>query len=75
MSDEERQLLQRLASEGKATTLSPDELPIANLLEANGLVLIVRNSTEAVITPKGRHKLANIEIVVRPSKKPLGFIE
>jgi hypothetical protein len=75
MSDAERELLQRLASEGKATTLSADELPIANLLEANGLVFIIRNTIDAIITPRGRHKLANIEIGARPEKKPFGFIE
>jgi hypothetical protein len=75
MSDAEQQLLQRLASEGKATALSAEELPIASLLEADGLVLIVRNTTDAVITPQGRHKLASIEIRERPGKKPFGFTE
>jgi hypothetical protein len=73
MSETERQLLQRLASEGKATALSPDEYLVAMLLEANGLVLIIRNTTDAIITPKGRHKLATIEIAKCPAKNQLAL--
>ena len=54
MSDAERQLLQRLASEGKATALSADEFLVAMFLETNGLVLIIRNTTDAIITPRGQ---------------------
>jgi hypothetical protein len=73
MSDAQRQLLQRLASEGKATTLSADELQIAKSLETDGLLFIIRDTADAIITPKGRHKLAGIEIDGMPGKKPFGF--
>jgi hypothetical protein len=52
MTDAERQLLQKLASAGKATTLSLSELLVAVLLEAQGLALIVPKTSDAIITPK-----------------------
>jgi hypothetical protein len=73
MSDEERQLLQRLAREGKATSLSPDEYLVAVFLETNGLALIIRNTTDAIITPKGRNMLAGKGPDKRTVKKPFGF--
>jgi hypothetical protein len=75
MSDAERQLLQKLASAGKPTTLIIEELLIAELLEHQDLVLIVRNTNDAVITPRGRHKLDNIDTRPSPVKKPFGFTE
>jgi hypothetical protein len=74
MTDAERQLLQKLADAGKATTLTGDELLLAELLEAQGLVLIVRNSSDAIITPRGRHKLDDTAIKPKRTKKPLGFL-
>jgi hypothetical protein len=75
MTEAKRQLLQRLADAGKPTTLVGDDLELAQLLEAEELVLIVGSSTNAIITPRGRHKLANIEITARSDKKPFGFLE
>jgi hypothetical protein len=74
MSDAERQLLQMLAHEGKATALSAEERQVARGLETEGLLFIVPNTEFAIITPKGRHKLATIEIGEMPGKKPFGFI-
>ena len=75
MTDAERQLLQKLASAGKATTLTEEELFVAELLEAQRLVLIVRNSVDAIITPRGRHKLDDTAVKPKPVKRPLGFLE
>jgi hypothetical protein len=55
--------------------LRRSEYLVAVFLETNGLVLIIRNTTDAIITPRGRHKLATIHIGERPGKKPFGFIE
>jgi hypothetical protein len=75
MTDAKRQLLQRLADAGKPTTLVGDDLELAKLLEAEELVLIVGNTTDAIITPRGRHSLTTTEIGERPSKKPFGFTD
>jgi hypothetical protein len=75
MTGAKRQLLQRLADAGKPTTLVGDDLELAKLLEAEELVLIVGNTTDAIIMPRGRHKLAGIEIDGKPGKKPFGFAE
>jgi hypothetical protein len=72
VTEQGRQLLERLAAAGKATTLVDDDLELAKLLEAEELVLIVGNTTDAIITPRGRHKLASIEIDGKP-RKPFGF--
>ena len=68
MTDAKRQLLQRLADAGKPTTLAGDDLELAKLLEAEDLVLIVGSTTRAIITPRGWHKLATIDIGERFGK-------
>ena len=52
LTDRERQLLERLAAEGKQTRPAPAEIEAGKLLEMAGLVFVVRDT--AVITPKGR---------------------
>ena len=74
LTDSERQLLERLAGEGKATRLTLGELQVAKSLEADGLVFMIRNTLDAIITPKGRHALVANEPPKPPSKKPLGFL-
>ena len=61
LSERERKLLERLAGEGKPTRLIADEIQIAKSLENDGLVLMVRDTKHAIITPKGRHVLAGRE--------------
>lgn len=73
-TDNERTLLERLADEGKATHLKRAELELAKSLEADGLVFMIGNTLDAVITPKGRHVLAANEPPTPPGKKPLGFL-
>ena len=76
MTDRERQLLERLAGEGKATRLSDEDLLIARALEEAGLVFVIRGSLDAIITPKGRHLLAELE--KKPPKRPkppFGFMD
>jgi hypothetical protein len=75
LSDSERKLLERLAAEGKATRLALGEHEVAKSLEANGLIFMIRNTLDAIITPKGRHVLAGGEIRGRPAKKPFGFMD
>ena len=75
LSDSERQLLDRLAAEGKATRLTPSELEVAKSLEAAGLMFMIRNTFDAVITPKGRHTLAGLERSKKPGKPPFGFLD
>jgi hypothetical protein len=72
LTDHERALLQKLASSGRPTELDGDDLILGHTLEPHGLVLFVRNSASAVITPKGRHALAAIDILMKPvsPKKP-----
>ena len=62
MTDRERELLERLAGEGRPTRLSDDELGIARQLESDGLLFLV--GTSAVVTPKARRLLA------KEAKKP-----
>lgn len=70
MTDAERQLLERLADEGKATRLTEAELRTAASLETDGFLFMIRNTFDAIITPKGRHLLADIEIGARHGKRP-----
>ena len=71
MTDAKQQLLQRLADAGKPTTLSADELVLAQLLEAEGLLFMIKNTADAIITARGRHMLADIEIDGKP-RTPFG---
>jgi len=51
------------------------ELQVAKSLEAVGLIFMISNTLDAIITPKGRHVLAGIEIRARPAKEPFGFMD
>ena len=62
MTERERELLERLAAEGKPTRLFDEELGIARQLETDGLLFLV--GTSAVVTPKARRVLA------KEAKKP-----
>ena len=74
LTDSERTLLDRLAAEGKRTRLAAEETLTAKSLESDGLLFMIRNTLDAIITPKGRHALAGIEIGARPgTTKPFGF--
>jgi hypothetical protein len=77
LTDNERALLEKLASAGRPTELDGADLVLGQTLEPRGLVLFVRNSASAVITPKGRHALTAIELSLKPvspKKPPLGFL-
>ena len=74
LTEGERQLLERLAAEGKRTRLTLGELQVAKSLEADGLVFMIRDTLDAVITAKGRHTLADPERP-KPSKKPFGYLD
>jgi hypothetical protein len=71
----ERQLLEKLAEAGRPTELHAQDFALGKILEGRGLVLFVRNSAFAVITPRGHHALAGEE-ESKPAKKtpPLGFL-
>ena len=77
LTDNERALLEKLASAGRPTELDGDDLVLGQTLGPRGLVLFVRNSASAVITPKGRHALTAVDISMKPvspKKPPLGFL-
>ena len=77
LTDNERLLLEKLAAAGRPTELDGDDLVVGQTLEPRGLVLFVRNSASAVITPKGRHALTAIDFAIKPSspkKPPIGFL-
>ena len=73
LTDPERQLLERLAAEGKATPLLHEELGLAKALEKEDLLFLV--GTTAVVTPRGRRILADLEKTKPSKKKPLGFFD
>jgi hypothetical protein len=77
MTGRERQLLDRIAAEGKATRLYADDLQVAKSLEAGGMFFLIgEDEPYAVITPKGRRLLAELERKPpKPPKPPLGFLE
>ena len=73
LSDPERRLLERLAEAGKPTPLFSGEIKIARSLETADLVFLVRDGDprdvgRAIITPKGRRLLAELE--QNPPKPP-----
>jgi len=79
LAPREQLLLERLAIEGKATKLLPDEIATARELELRQLLFIAQDTQNAegvyaVVTPKGRKALAELG---QPTKKkpPLGFLE
>ena len=77
LEDRERQLLERLAAEGKATRLYESDQPVAKSLEGVGLLFLIGEvEPYAVITPKGRRLLAEpAQKPPKPPKPPLGFLE
>ena len=69
LRDVERQLLEKLAAEGKTMRLYAEDLPVAKALEVVGLLFLIgQDEPYAVITPKGRNLLA--ELRVPPVLKP-----
>jgi hypothetical protein len=76
LSEAERALLHFLADAGKPTELSGPHAIVGKTLEQMGLVFFVRNSALAVITPKGRHLIAEPDSPFKPisNKQPLGFL-
>lgn len=70
MTEPERQPLEKLASEGKATRLMDEDLLIARALQEAELVLVIRDN-DAIITPNGRRLLAGDE----RAKKSAGFLD
>jgi hypothetical protein len=77
LRDVERHLLEKLAAEGKTTKLFAENLPLAKALEAMGLVFLIgQHEPYAVITPKGRRLLAEMDRKpAKPPKPPFGFME
>ena len=76
VTDTERTLLDRLAAEGKPTRLTLGELQLAKSLEADGLLFMIRDTLDAIITPKGRRLLAELaRKPPKPPKPPVGFLE
>jgi hypothetical protein len=77
VTDDERQLLDRLAAEGKSTRLYESDMPVAKSLERVGLLFVIGEvEPHAVITPKGRRLLAHFaRRPPKPPKPPVGFLE
>jgi hypothetical protein len=77
VKDSERQLLERLAAEGKATRLYELDVPVAKSLEGVGLPFLLGEvEPYAVITPKGRRLLAELaRKPPKPPKPPEGFLD
>jgi FixJ family two-component response regulator len=80
LTDPERQLLERLAAEGQASRLLAEDLHLAKSLEEVGLVFLVQanlgsEAAYAVITPKGRRLLVDLNPPKKPGKPPLGFLD
>ena len=50
LEDRKRQLLERLAAEGKPTRLEDEELAVVRHLEADGLLFLV--GLTAIVTPR-----------------------
>jgi len=73
MTDGKRQLLERIAVEGKATRLLDQELATAKTLEADGLLFLV--GLTAVVTPKGRAALAEEETKPKRDAPPFRFTD
>jgi hypothetical protein len=76
-TEPERQLLERLAAEGRATRLYEVDMPIAKSLEGVGLLFLIGEvEPHAVITPKGRRLLAALaQKPPKPPKPPVGFLD
>ena len=75
MTNDEQRLLEGLSAEGKVTALSSGEIKIAKGLEQADLVFLMPDgSGGAVITPRGRRLLAELESAKKSANKPLGFL-
>ncbi len=75
LTNDEQRLLERLSAEGKATALDSGEIGVARALEMADLVFVLPDgSGGAVITPRGRRLLAELESVKKSARKPLGFL-
>jgi len=75
LTPDEQQLLERLGSAGEATALQSGEVAAANSLEKADLVFIVPDgSGRAVITPRGRRLLAELESS-REKKPPSSLLD
>jgi hypothetical protein len=62
LNERERLLLEKLGAEGKMIQLKSDEVHVARTLEKADLVFLVRDGKSgAVITPRGRRLLAELE--------------
>ena len=71
--DRDRKMLERLAAEGKSTRILDEELGLAKELDGRVVFLV---GAYAVITPKGRHLLADLKAPkAKPPKPPFGFLE
>jgi hypothetical protein len=69
LTEPERQLLQRLAAEGKSTRLYEADVSLAKSLEGVRLLFLIGETEPyAVITPKGRRLLAETDR--KPPKRP-----
>jgi hypothetical protein len=74
LRDRERQLLDRLAAEGRVTALHSGELAAAmELVKADLLYLVRDGSGRAVITPRGRRLLAELELRPKRSTAPFRY--
>ena len=77
LTDPERLLLERIATEGKSTRLYEADEPVAKSLEGVGLLFLIGEvEPHAVITPKGRRLLAELD--QKPPKRPkppFGFMD
>jgi hypothetical protein len=63
-------------SSGKATRLYEDDLHVALSLKTSGMLFLIgEDEPYAVITPKGRRLLADLEKKPKPAKPPLGFLD
>ena len=75
LTDDEQRLLEGLSAEGKVTALSSGEIKIAKGLEQADLVFLMPDgSGGAVITPRGRRLLAELERAKKSAKTPLGLL-
>ena len=77
LSSDEQHLLERLGLAGQAILLQSGEVAAAKAMEKADLVFLVPDgSGKAIITPKGRRLLAEIDRKPpKPPKPPIGFMD
>ena len=74
LEDRERQLLERLAAEGKATKLYVEDLPVAKSLVSAGL--LVKTSCTPLSPPKDAACWQSLsESRQSPPNQPIGFMD